>query len=353
MNKSVTNTGDAKAPLVSVIIVNYNYERFIAEAIESVQEQSWQHLELIICDDGSTDNSRAVIRNYAEEDPRIVPLFKENAAVAAALNDGFAASRGEVIVLLDADDLLTKDKIEKVLDCLQRQPRVGLVMNNCQKIDATGSPVGRIPQFGRLHGGPRRDQILASGGFFPAAPTSALSMTRECAQKVFPIPPDEFRTEADAYMRTVAALFSDVGVIDEELTIYRVHSSNVTASTEVNLKWCEKSISAAHRVYSVLEQIAARMGWQLRSLERNPVYAEMCLVRDLLTNAAFGSKIRRVPPLLSSTLTTESQDRLKQLMKALILCLAVTAPPRMAMAILRLIYLPSPLKRVAKSIKGL
>ncbi len=84
-------------PKVSVLISNYNYVEYVAEAIDSVLEQTYQNFELIIADDGSTDNSIAVISDYCLRDSRISLIAKENGGQASGLNAAFAASTGELI----------------------------------------------------------------------------------------------------------------------------------------------------------------------------------------------------------------------------------------------------------------
>src|SRR5688500_10169891 len=90
-------------PLASVIINNYNYGRYLGAAIDSALAQTYPHTEVVVVDDGSTDDSRQVIAGYGE---RVVPVLKENGGQASAFNAGFAASRGDVVLFLDADDLL-------------------------------------------------------------------------------------------------------------------------------------------------------------------------------------------------------------------------------------------------------
>src|SRR5436190_3657160 len=94
---------NAAAPLVSVIVNNFNYGRFLPQAIDSALGQTYPRLEVIVVDDGSTDNSREVISRYGS---RIRPVLKSNGGQASALNAGFAASRGDVVLFLDADDIL-------------------------------------------------------------------------------------------------------------------------------------------------------------------------------------------------------------------------------------------------------
>lgn len=96
--------------LVSIVINNYNYDRFLAQVIDGALGQIHSNIEVVVVDDGSTDNSRDVIARYGD---RIVSVLKTNGGQASALNAGFAASKGEIICLLDADDLFYMKKYLK------------------------------------------------------------------------------------------------------------------------------------------------------------------------------------------------------------------------------------------------
>ena len=89
-------------PKVSILINNYNYGRFLAEAIDSALAQTYKNLEVIVVDDGSTDNSREIIASYSD---RIVPVLKENGGQASAFNAGFERARSDWIAFLDSDDI--------------------------------------------------------------------------------------------------------------------------------------------------------------------------------------------------------------------------------------------------------
>ncbi len=104
-----------KVPLVSVLIASYNYGEYIGEAIDSVLNQTYQNFEIVICDDGSTDNSLEVIRAFAQKDSRIKYVFKENGGVASALNIAYFMSEGNIICFLDADDIFIRDKLYLVV----------------------------------------------------------------------------------------------------------------------------------------------------------------------------------------------------------------------------------------------
>src|SRR5215217_1250210 len=95
--------GPTHEPFVSVVVNNYNYGRFLGEAIDSALAQTYPRTEVVVVDDGSTDDSCSVIAGY---DGRVVPVLKENGGQASAFNAGFAASRGDIVIFLDADDYL-------------------------------------------------------------------------------------------------------------------------------------------------------------------------------------------------------------------------------------------------------
>src|SRR5438128_12254393 len=90
-------------PAVDIVVNNYNYGRFLREAIESALAQAYEHVSVIVVDDGSTDDSREVIATFGD---RIVPVLKENGGQASACNAGFAHSKGDIVVFRDADDVL-------------------------------------------------------------------------------------------------------------------------------------------------------------------------------------------------------------------------------------------------------
>jgi glycosyltransferase involved in cell wall biosynthesis len=102
-------------PLVSILINNYNYGHFLADAIDSALAQTYPHVEVIVVDDGSTDHSRAVIANYGD---KIISVLKANGGQASAFNAGFAAAQGEIICFLDADDICLPTKVAEVVNAI-------------------------------------------------------------------------------------------------------------------------------------------------------------------------------------------------------------------------------------------
>lgn len=106
------------APLVSVIIPTYNYARFISQAIESVLAQTCQNFEIIVVDDGSTDDTRERVARF----PQVRYLYQANKGIAPARNAGLHASRGDFLVFLDADDRLLPEALATGVDCLDDNP---------------------------------------------------------------------------------------------------------------------------------------------------------------------------------------------------------------------------------------
>ncbi len=129
-----------KTPLVSVIIPVYNVKETLREALTSVLTQTYASLEIIIVDDGSTDNSLAVIENI--DDPRIQIHHQENRGLAAARNAGIHQAQGEFIAFLDSDDLWQPEKIEKQVTQLLSHPEVGVSFTRSEFITAEGLPIG-------------------------------------------------------------------------------------------------------------------------------------------------------------------------------------------------------------------
>jgi glycosyltransferase involved in cell wall biosynthesis len=116
----------ASQPLVSVIIPTYNYARFIAEAVASVQSQTYSNWEIIVVDDGSTDNTEEVVKNLAADEPRISYLRQDNARQAAARNNGIRHAGGDYFQFLDADDLIEPQKLERQVAFLEQHPDVDI-----------------------------------------------------------------------------------------------------------------------------------------------------------------------------------------------------------------------------------
>lgn len=145
-------------PLVSVVIAAYNAEAHLAEALESVAAQDYEPIETVVVDDGSTDRTREVVASF----PAVRYLFQENRGPAAARNAALAASAGELVAVLDSDDLMAAGRICRQAEHLLAHPELGAVLGRQEWLDApewlprdtvfgdpNGIPVGGAAMFRR------------------------------------------------------------------------------------------------------------------------------------------------------------------------------------------------------------
>jgi glycosyltransferase involved in cell wall biosynthesis len=130
--QSQQDAAASRLPLVTVIIPAYNYGQFIAETLQSVQSQTYEHWEGIVVDDGSTDDTSRVVGEICAADDRIKYVKQNNAGLASARNTGLAQASGEYIQFLDADDLIESQKLERQVQFLEQHPEVEIVFSEAR-----------------------------------------------------------------------------------------------------------------------------------------------------------------------------------------------------------------------------
>lgn len=226
----VQNDSLSGSPLVSILICNYNYGRFIREAIDSALGQTYSHTEVIVVDDGSTDDSRAIIAKYGNS---IIPVIKDNGGHSSAVNAGFAASRGDVVCLLDSDDVFSPDKISLVLKAWRKNPDSCVVYHQLQMIDAHGKTLGR-PWPRAVWQGNIREKVERSGGWWPHPTTSGLSFLRSFMERILPIPTAPHRLFPDTHLAGPAAFLGSVSGVPLPLAFCRRHDQNTWAADHVD-----------------------------------------------------------------------------------------------------------------------
>ena len=210
-------------PLVSIIINNYNYGRFLREAIDSALNQTYPYIEVVVVDDGSTDNSREIIASYKD---RIITVLKENGGQASAFNAGFAASKGEIICILDSDDIFLPEKVAEIVDIFGHHRGSGWCFHHLRLVDTNiktlleGRREGSSQEWDfRLH--------LKRGGRLPSIPTatSGICFTRSLLQMILPMP-EAITITSDNYLKFVALALSKGVFMAQELALQRVHGNN-------------------------------------------------------------------------------------------------------------------------------
>jgi len=134
----ITMTGVSEASLASIVIPCYNQAHFLPEAIESALSQTHHRTEIVVVDDGSRDNTAAVVARH----PGVKYVRQENRGLAEARNKGFHASSGEYVLFLDADDRVTPSAVEAHLSCFAEHPEAGFVVGDIDHIAIDGSYAG-------------------------------------------------------------------------------------------------------------------------------------------------------------------------------------------------------------------
>ena len=214
---------DRALPLVSILINNYNYGAFLSHAIESALAQTYDNFEVVVVDDGSTDCSREIIAKYGT---RIIPVMKENGGQASAFNACFAASKGDIVCFLDADDLFLPEKVSTIVQIFEDNPRAGWCFDRVQEFDNhTGE---RYAPTADWQCGPwdARETIL-SDGVAPNLPTatSGLSFRRSKLAVLLPMP-EIIRITSDSYLKLAAVGLEEGWMASQNLTLQRIHSTN-------------------------------------------------------------------------------------------------------------------------------
>jgi glycosyltransferase involved in cell wall biosynthesis len=223
----------AETPRVSVLLTSYNYGDYIQESIRSVFAQTYGGVELVIVDDGSSDNSPALIDAACAQSPIYVKkIFKENEGQASAINVGFEACRGDIIALLDSDDFWYPEKLAHLVACVGQNPEGGVYQHQLdthygKKRNSVMSAdvFGLWKSWGRgILNIPDDHATLC---FSPFLPTSALGFRRGVLEKILPVP-KSLRTCPDAYLTRCAVCHGALYSIPQSLGFWRDHGENMT-----------------------------------------------------------------------------------------------------------------------------
>ncbi|MFT7137553.1 MAG: hypothetical protein ACI80I_003568 [Akkermansiaceae bacterium] len=176
-------THKLSSPRVSVLMPVYNGEAYLHPAVQSILSQSESDFEFLIVDDGSTDQSREILKKYAVQNPCIRLLFRDHDGLVPALNYGIAQARAPFIARMDADDIALPDRLIKQADMMEVNPQIGVLGTHVQAIDAAGRPLRMftppndhtaLDTYHIQHGGPRiwhpstmirRDLLVDIGGY--------------------------------------------------------------------------------------------------------------------------------------------------------------------------------------------
>ncbi|VXD11297.1 putative glucosyltransferase [Planktothrix serta PCC 8927] len=262
-------------PLVSILINNYNYGRFLTEAIDSALNQTYSNLEVIVVDDGSTDDSRSIIANYQQ---KIIPILKENGGQATAFNVGFAASQGEIICFLDSDDLFEPQKIAEIVQIFEQNPEVGWCFH---PLTYVGEPINTevletitgTEGIYDLRDSIQRGKLKGKLSFGTA--TSAMSMKRSLLEKILPMP-EVIKITSDDYIKYLALGLTPGFVLLKKLALQRIHGNNAYTfkldKTDLRIKilcltayWMKKEFPQFEKFSNNMLALAMGLDWRYGS----------------------------------------------------------------------------------------
>jgi CTP:molybdopterin cytidylyltransferase MocA len=217
-------------PLVSILINNYNYAAYLREAIDSALNQTYDHVEVIVVDDGSTDNSRSIIASYGD---RIQAIYQTNQGQAATFNVGFAHSRGEIICFLDADDVFYPGKAAAIAAIFQAHSEIGWCFHPLQLVQDGAAMLAAAPttvpaDVVAIHDLTDRMQRgkLAEPFAFSIPATSAMCFSRSLLQQILPMPVGEGISLNDSYVKFVALGLGPGAALNQAIAVQRIHANN-------------------------------------------------------------------------------------------------------------------------------
>jgi glycosyltransferase involved in cell wall biosynthesis len=244
---------------ISVIIPAYNQGQYLAAAIQSVLSQTYQHFEIIVVDDGSTDDTRQVVDEFP--DKRIRYLYQQNQGLSAARNTGIRHAMGEYLSLLDSDDLFLPTKLEVLLKRLEQDPALGMVAGQAIPFDENGLMLEKIYSIPLPEDGA---QLLLSN---PLHVGSVL--VRRSAQEAVGYFDESLRSceDWDMWLRMVRAGYRS-GWVDHPVSLYRFHNAQMTRNSA---QMTEASFAVLDKVFGDPGLVA---GWKVL---RNHAYGNAYL----------------------------------------------------------------------------
>ena len=210
-------------PTVSVVMPAYNAERYLRDAVESILGQTWPHLEFLVFDDGSSDRTRPILKEYADKDERVRLYFEEHAGYLAWLNKGIAESRCDFIARMDADDISGPGRLARQLDYFQQHPDLVALGSWTELIDPEGESLG-VQECPVDHADIDAWHLNGRGGGIchPAA-----MLRRSAVEQVGGYRPQfEYSEDYDLFLRL--AEVGRLANIPEVLFRYRIHFSGVS-----------------------------------------------------------------------------------------------------------------------------
>jgi len=247
---------------VDIVINNHDYGAYLETAIESARAQTYDRARVIIVDDGSTDDSRRIL---AEQGDDVTVVLKENGGQASALNAGMAESAGDVVIFLDADDVLRPETAARAVAAFAADEKLVKVQFRMETIDEGGRPTGEVKPDPHLPmpTGDLREAELAYPYDLVWMATSANAFRASAVRQILPIPENAYPvTGADWYLVHLTALLGRVASLEGIGASYRVHGANSyeLSGAEIDLRHLRQAVEFADATSTELLALAAELG---------------------------------------------------------------------------------------------
>ena len=258
-------------PEISVFMPVYNGRRYLREAVESILAQTFRDFEFLIIDDGSSDGSLGILAEYAESDPRIRLISRENRGLVATLNEGLALARADLVARMDADDVSLPERLEKQHALMEARPEVVLCGAYYEYMDAKGRPLRKMDHFPTTHEGIEEQHLR--GGTCVCHPASMYRRRVALAVGGYDTSITQYAEDYDLWLRMGER--GQLANIPEILLRYRDH---------------DLSASTTHHAH----QVAAKQRILDRALLRRGIEAEVTVKpwRPMTRGEEYDAKVR-------------------------------------------------------------
>lgn len=233
-------------PLVSVVVPCYNHEKYVKETIESIINQTYKNIELIVIDDGSKDNSVQVIQELADK-YGFTFIHRPNKGLSATLNEGIRLSKGKYFSAIASDDILMLEKIEKQVTFMEENSEYGMCYGKILYFENTIKNTSEYPNSNKE--GWVFNDLLNYGCFIPAPSTF---MKKEVFENVGGYDESLWIEDWDMWLR-IAQKYQ-VGYIDEYFAYYRKHDTNIS-SQSLKMYEAEKQILEKYKDYENFDNV--------------------------------------------------------------------------------------------------
>lgn len=304
--------------MISVAMCTYNGSKFISGQLRSIADQTMSVDELVVCDDGSKDDTIEIIRKFAETSGFPVRIYvnEQNLGSTRNFEKCLSLCEGDIIFLCDQDDLWRDDKVEKQVTYLNQHPDIDAVFSDAIMIDDDSKPIGRniweeieFNAAGQAKWKKGKPHEILFHGFVVTGAT--LTIRKSCLARLTPFPTHVPDLIHDAWIAMVLSLENKIDFITEPLISYRIHSSQQVGfggkTEKVHLK--DRFVRDRKKKLEPLAEKAAKLNDMYLLLRALPFVPREKLIKLYLSQRHFSSRaslpdnrVKRFTPIVNQVL---------------------------------------------------